>query len=106
MGQMLSVDEAAKVMGVHPKTITRMIGRGELDATRVGRVWRIAPGTINALTGQVMVKNGEGGADLDPARRLAVSVLSDVLPIFKGYCERTGKEISELTADDLRQMLR
>jgi excisionase family DNA binding protein len=105
MGQMLSVEEAARVMGVHPKTVTRMIGRGELGATKVGRVWRIAPGAINALTGQPVVKNGESSVERDPARRLALAVLGSVLPIFKGYCERTGKEIQEVTGEDLQRMI-
>jgi excisionase family DNA binding protein len=57
MGQMLSVEEAARVVGVHPKTVTRMISRGELGAAKVGRVWGIAPGAIDALTGQPVVKS-------------------------------------------------
>lgn len=38
---MLSVAQAAAHLNVHPATIRRMIGRGELPAKRVGRVWRI-----------------------------------------------------------------
>lgn len=107
MGQMLTIDEAAKVMGVHPRTVLRMIDRGELEASKVGRVWRIAPTAINALTGQPVVKNGSGavGVEGGPGRRLAVGVLAEALPIIRAYCERTGKGVDELTADDIQQMV-
>lgn len=105
MGQMLTVEEAARVMGVHPRTVTRMIDRGELEANKVGRVWRIAPQAINALTGQPVVKNGEHGTEVNEARRLAVAVLGEALSIFRRYCDQTGKEIGDLTTDDLQKMV-
>ena len=49
--RLLSVNEAAAQLHVHPATIRRMIARGELSAKRVGRVWRVNP------------------ADLEPERR-------------------------------------
>lgn len=33
----LSVSQAARVMGVHEKTIRRAVARGELDSVRIGR---------------------------------------------------------------------
>lgn len=107
MGQMLSVEEAARVMGVHTRTILRMIDRGELEASKVGRVWRIAPGAINALTGQPVVKNGGGAAVAvgGSARRVAVAVLAEALPIVKAYCAATGKSVDELTTDDIDRMV-
>lgn len=107
MGQMLSIDEAAKVMGVATKTVRRMIARGELEASKMGRVWRIAPTAINALTGQPVVSNGSHGAGVEggPGRRLAVGVLTEALPVIRSYCERTGKGIGDLTADDIQRMV-
>ena len=40
---LISVTQAAQILAVHPATIRRMIGRGELPAKRVGRVWRVNP---------------------------------------------------------------
>lgn len=107
MGQMLDVEEAARVMGVHPRTVLRMINRGELEASKVGRVWRIAPTAINALTGQPVVKNGSHGVGVEggAGRRLAVGVLTEALPIVRAYCERTGKTVDELTAEDIQRMV-
>ena len=39
--EMLTVDEVAEVLRVHPATIRRMIKRGEMPAVRVGRLWRV-----------------------------------------------------------------
>jgi excisionase family DNA binding protein len=44
--KMVSVEEAAEVLGLHPATVQRAIKRGELPATRVGRKWRIRPSDL------------------------------------------------------------
>lgn len=41
MEQYLTVDEAAKLLRVHPETIRRMIRRGDLPFIRVGKTYRI-----------------------------------------------------------------
>lgn len=41
--------EAADKLRVHPSTITAMIARGELRATKVGRRWRIPRADIEAM---------------------------------------------------------
>lgn len=43
---LISVTQAAQILAVHPATIRRMIGRGELPAKRVGRVWRVDPADL------------------------------------------------------------
>lgn len=42
----LSVDEAARRLGVHPNTVYRMIVGGRLRAVRAGRLWRIPEGEL------------------------------------------------------------
>lgn len=39
---MLTVHEAAERLSVHPETIRRLIRRGELNAKKVGAVYRIS----------------------------------------------------------------
>lgn len=41
MEKMVSVAEAAGVLGVHPATVQRAIRRGDIPATRLGRQWRV-----------------------------------------------------------------
>ena len=44
---LLTVEEAANRISVHPETIRRMIRRGELAALKIGNVYRVDP---NGLT--------------------------------------------------------
>ena len=44
-----SINEVAEANNVHPLTILRMIQRKELEAYRVGRVWRIRADVAEAL---------------------------------------------------------
>jgi excisionase family DNA binding protein len=38
--------EAARFLGVHPRTLQRMVIRGEISGVRVGRLWRFLPSSI------------------------------------------------------------
>lgn len=41
MGDLLSVQEAALVLGVNARTVTRLCQKGEIPAIRVASLWRI-----------------------------------------------------------------
>lgn len=45
--KLLTVSEAARQTGFKPRTIARWCREGKLDATKVGRVWRIEQGKLN-----------------------------------------------------------
>jgi excisionase family DNA binding protein len=49
--QHIGVEEAAKILGLHPKTVRRLIHDGRLKAARVGRKWRIARKTLDVFLG-------------------------------------------------------
>jgi len=38
--KVLTVQEVADILKLHPRTVTKMVRNGELPATRIGRVWR------------------------------------------------------------------
>jgi excisionase family DNA binding protein len=38
--KLLSQDEAAELLGIHPETLRRMAVRGEIPALKVGRFWK------------------------------------------------------------------
>jgi excisionase family DNA binding protein len=46
----LSINEAADVLAVNPRTIEREIRRGRLSAFRVGRAVRILPDALQTYT--------------------------------------------------------
>ena len=39
-GAFLNTDEAAAMLGVHPKTLQRLARSGRITAYRVGKLWR------------------------------------------------------------------
>ncbi|RQQ26758.1 helix-turn-helix domain-containing protein [Burkholderia stagnalis] len=47
-----TVDEAARILRVHPKTILRFIRDGKLNASRVGKAYRIRRADLAALAGE------------------------------------------------------
>ncbi|MCW5713035.1 MAG: excisionase family DNA-binding protein [Bauldia sp.] len=48
---LISVDQAAAQLNLHPKTVLRYIHDGRLPATRVGKSYRIAQGKLDAFAG-------------------------------------------------------
>lgn len=47
--EFLSADEAAEMLHMHPRTIRRLLGSGELPGTRLGRQWRISAAAVRKL---------------------------------------------------------
>lgn len=45
---LLDSNEAAAVLGVHPRTLQRMAHRGQIAGVQVGKLWRFRPSTISA----------------------------------------------------------
>lgn len=50
-GHILTVDAAAALLQLHPKTVLRFIREGRLRATRVGRSYRVLRSDIEAFAG-------------------------------------------------------
>lgn len=57
--QVYSIDEAARILEVHSDTIRRMIKRGELQASLVGRQYRIPQSEIDRLLGKSEQKENQ-----------------------------------------------
>jgi excisionase family DNA binding protein len=49
--QVYSIEEAARLLKVHPDTIRRMIKRGEMQSRKVGRQYRIPRSEIEKFLG-------------------------------------------------------
>ena len=43
---LLDSHEAAAVLGVHPRTLQRMVRRGQISGVQVGKLWRFSPSAI------------------------------------------------------------
>jgi excisionase family DNA binding protein len=47
LNRLLDTEEAARLLRIHPKTLRRNARRGEIPATRVGRLWRFRASVLN-----------------------------------------------------------
>lgn len=45
----ITVDEAARRLGMHPESVRRMCRAGRVPAAKFGRVWRIDPARLSAM---------------------------------------------------------
>lgn len=60
---LLSVDEAARQLRLHPKTVLRHIREGRLRATRIGKAYRIERASLDAFAGVAAgARASDGGA--------------------------------------------
>lgn len=37
----ITINDAAEILGIHPRTVTRFIVAGKLKGAKVGRTWRL-----------------------------------------------------------------
>jgi excisionase family DNA binding protein len=45
---LLDSHEAAAVLGVHPRTLQRMVRRGQIAGVQVGKLWRFRASALSA----------------------------------------------------------
>lgn len=58
----VTVEQAAKELNMHPKTVLRYIRDGRLPATRIGKSYRIPRAKLDAFAGIANGKAGTGSA--------------------------------------------
>ena len=74
-----TVEEAAAVLKLHPKTLRRKIRAGEIEFTRVGKRYRFTRAQLETYCGSTI--GPAAGAATVTARRSAMSVVIDVTAI-------------------------
>ena len=45
---LLDSNQAAAILQVHPRTLQRLVHRGEIAAVHVGKLWRFKPSALSA----------------------------------------------------------
>jgi excisionase family DNA binding protein len=45
---LLDSNQAAAILKVHPRTLQRLVHRGEIGAVHVGKLWRFKPSALTA----------------------------------------------------------
>lgn len=80
-GTLVTVEQAAQELNLHPKTVLRYIHTGRLPATRVGKSYRIARNQLEAFAG---IASGQSEAADGPRTTCVV----DVPNVSVGEAER------------------
>ncbi len=78
---LLSVEQAAEELRLHPKTVLRYIRDGRLPATRVGKSYRITRDKLDAFA-------GAASGRAEAALRARTTCVVDIPAIAAGQAER------------------
>jgi excisionase family DNA binding protein len=81
-----TVEEAAGVLKLHPKTLRRKIRAGEIEFTQVGKRYRFTRAQLEAYCGSTI--GPAAAAPIVTARRSAMSVVIDVTAISPADSQR------------------
>jgi len=97
MEELLTMEEAAKILRVDYKTVYRLVRSGELPAGRVGRVYRIKRGDLAAYfessKKKVLAESGRALVPLEDLRCCVTGkrIVSEL--DIGGYASDTGEPI-------------
>jgi len=73
-----SVAEVAEILKLHPKTVLRHIRSGRLEATRVGRGWRITSAALRAYSHGELVRPAAPAPEVPLGERIRVSAVIEI----------------------------
>lgn len=85
MANLMTIEEAAAYLRVGKKTIYRLLKRGKIPATKVGRQWRFNKASIDEW---LVKKPGETGANI-----LVVDDEETIRSLFKKTLEELGHKV-------------
>jgi excisionase family DNA binding protein len=68
-GALLTTDEAAALLHVHPRTVQRLVERGQLCAVHLGSAVRFDPEDVDVLVAEVKRRRQSPAADTARVRR-------------------------------------
>lgn len=97
---LVTVEQAAEQLNLHPKTVLRYIREGRLEATRVGKSYRIMRTKLDAFAGIAGIAGIAGGAgDVDAGMRATCIVDIPGLSVDQAERLATFLHAAALTGD-------
>ncbi|RDU23218.1 helix-turn-helix domain-containing protein [Anaerosacchariphilus polymeriproducens] len=88
-----TVDQIAKMLNIHPKTIQRYIREGKLRATKIGKSWRVSGHDLSCFTENNVSVYSMNSEDLIENRVRASSVI-DITVINKEEANRISNSLT------------
>ena len=96
--KLYSVEEIARFLDLHPKTVRRFIREGKIKARKIGRTWRIQPADLREYAhGELADIREESGFSPDTGLQERISV-SAVIEIHEGSREEASRISNSLIA--------
>ncbi len=89
-----SVDEVAEILHLHPRTVRIYINEGRLAAKKIGKEWRVARSSLDALCG-TQSKPGEAALrdTAEVPKRVSVSAVVDFAAEDRNQADRISNSI-------------
>ena len=84
-----SAEQVAELLGLHVRTVRRLIREGKVPATRIGKQYRIPAAELERLT-----SSESGAAPVQRTRRVSVSSIVDVTAISRPEAERLTTSVT------------
>lgn len=81
----LTADEAADLLRIHPNTLKQLIADGDIPAVKVGRAWRISKDAVQAYVTPVKAAKPWGRGTTPQASRLWDQALADLYDEAHAY---------------------
>jgi len=96
--KLYSVEEIARFLDLHPKTVRRFIREGKIKARKIGRAWRIQQDDLREYAhGELAYNREESGFSPDTGLQERISV-SAVIEIHEGSREEASRISNSLIA--------
>jgi excisionase family DNA binding protein len=89
--RLYSVDEIARFLDLHPKTVRRFIREGKIKARKIGRAWKIHQDDLREYAhGELAVEQEESGFSPDTGLQERISV-SAVIEVHEGSRDEASR---------------
>ena len=96
--KLYSVDEIARFLDLHPKTVRRFIREGKIKARKIGRAWKINQNDLREYAHGEFTTNNEE-PDMSPDSRLSDRIsVSAVVEVHEGSREEASRISNSLIA--------
>jgi len=105
MSDLYTVEEAAEILKIHPKTLRKKIREGEIPAVLVGKRYRLTREQLDRLCGRDAGTGGEAPGELRNVPAAMVSSVVDADGVSREESMRLSNTIMAVLNSGLRHVM-